>query len=155
VPSTSSTDPITPAPQPRSGCGAAIVRDGRILLLERLREPEAGSWGIPGGKVDWMERLEDAVRRETREETGLELGPVELLCVVDHFEERLQQHWISPVYLAETSRGEPVLREPDKHGGLQWFPLGRLPERVTVSTRAAVEAIGRRRGPGRDGDTDS
>lgn len=144
-----------PISHPRSGCGVAIVRDGRILLLERLREPEAGSWGIPGGKVDWMERLEDAVRREALEETGLELGSIELLCVVDHFEEALHQHWISPVYLAEDTVGEPTLREPEKHGGLRWFPLDGLPERVTVSTVAAVEAIARARRSKRPGGTHS
>ncbi|WP_201299344.1 NUDIX domain-containing protein [Plantibacter sp. T3] len=144
-----------PVSHPRSGCGVAIVREGRILLLERLREPEAGSWGIPGGKVDWMERLEDAVRREALEETGLELGSIELLCVVDHFEEALQQHWISPVYLAEDTVGEPELREPEKHGGLRWFPLEVLPERVTVSTVAAVEAIARSRGSRRPDGADS
>lgn len=127
--------------RPRSGCGVAIVRDGQILLLKRRREPEAGYWGIPGGKVEWMERLEDAVRREGLEETGLVLGELELLCVVDHFEPALQQHWISPVYLAAETTGEPELREPEKHAGLAWFPLDRLPERVTVSTLAAVAAL--------------
>lgn len=140
--------------RPRSGCGAAIVREGRILLLERRREPEAGSWGIPGGKVDWMERLEDAARRETLEETGVELGDIELLCVVDHFEQALHQHWISPVYLAEQSTGEAQLLEPEKHSGIAWFPLAELPARVTVSTVAAVAAL-RRRSSGQRPSADS
>lgn len=91
-----------------------------------------------------MEHLEDAVRREVLEETGLDLGTIELLCVVDHFEEELQQHWISPVYLAETPVGEPRLVEPEKHAGIGWFRLDALPEQVTVSTVAAVAAIQRR-----------
>jgi len=136
-----------PVRRPRSGCGVAIIRDGHILLLQRLRDPEAGRWGIPGGKVDWMERLEDAIRREAVEETGLELGAIELLCVVDHFERALHQHWISPVYLAAGTVGEPVLREPEKHGAIGWFPLDQLPDAVTVSTTAAVSAIRGRSGP--------
>lgn len=91
-----------------------------------------------------MERLEDAVRREVHEETGIELGDIELLCVVDHFEAALQQHWISPVYLAEGSTGDAQLLEPEKHSGLVWFPLDELPARITVSTAAAVAALKRR-----------
>jgi ADP-ribose pyrophosphatase YjhB (NUDIX family) len=49
---------------PRVGCGAAVMRDGKLLLVQRLTEPEAGCWGLPGGKVDPFEPLDQAVRRE-------------------------------------------------------------------------------------------
>ena len=63
------------------GCGAAIVRGGRILLVKRLRAPEAGCWSLPGGKVERLERLEDAVTREVREEVGADVEIGALLCV--------------------------------------------------------------------------
>ena len=48
--------PSTDLQQPRLGCGAVIQRaDGAILLVQRGRPPEQGHWGLPGGKVDWME----------------------------------------------------------------------------------------------------
>lgn len=59
---------------PLVGCGAAIVDGSRILLVKRRRQPEAGHWGLPGGKVDWLERVEHAVIREIREELGVELA---------------------------------------------------------------------------------
>jgi 8-oxo-dGTP diphosphatase len=127
--------------QPRSGCGAAIVQDGRILLIQRLREPEAGAWGLPGGKVDWMETVEHAIRREVQEELGIDLGPTTLLCVVDHFEPALEQHWISPVHLATEFTGAPMLREPEKHAAFGWYPLDALPAVLTASTRAALLAL--------------
>ena len=86
---------------PRVGCGA-VVRDadGRILLIQRGRDPERGHWGLPGGKVDWMETVEAAVVRETREETALEVTLQRLLCLADHFEPTLAQHWVAPIFEA-------------------------------------------------------
>ena len=52
------------ASAPGVGCGAAILREGRLLLVKRRKAPEAGCWSLPGGKVDFLERVEDAVRRE-------------------------------------------------------------------------------------------
>ncbi|MFZ4894433.1 NUDIX hydrolase [Plantibacter sp. Mn2098] len=138
----------TPGPadgrQPRSGCGAAIVQEGRIMLLQRLRDPEAGCWGLPGGKIDWMETVEHAIRREVEEELGIELGTTTLLCVVDHFEPELGQHWISPVHLATDFTGEPQLREPEKHAAFAWFALDSLPTELTSSTTAALAALAAR-----------
>ncbi len=45
--------------EPRLGCGAAIIQDGEVLLIQRRCEPEAGHWGLPGGKVDWLEPATD------------------------------------------------------------------------------------------------
>jgi ADP-ribose pyrophosphatase YjhB (NUDIX family) len=61
------------------GVGAVIVRDGALLMVERGRPPRVGEWAVPGGKVRWGERLEDAVVREVHEETGLVVEVGELV----------------------------------------------------------------------------
>lgn len=126
---------------PRLGCGAAIVRDSRILLIRRLRDPEAGCWGLPGGKVDWLEPVEQAVRREISEELGITLHDIKLLCVVDQIDSAGITHWVSPVYLATEFAGEPQLTEPDKHSGIGWFDLSELPQPLTMATKASLPAI--------------
>jgi 8-oxo-dGTP diphosphatase len=125
---------------PGVGCGAAIVRDGQILLIKRLRPPEAGCWSLPGGKVDFLEPVADAVVREIREEIGVTialdrgLGVVELIGLDD-------QHWVSPIYLAHIVAGEPRNCEPEKHDSLEWFPLGQPPAPLSVAARDAYAAL--------------
>lgn len=123
------------------GCGVAIVRDGRLLLIRRARAPEAGCWSLPGGKVDLWEPTEQTARREIAEELGVTLGPLELLCVVDLVAPEAGEHWVSPVYLASELEGEPALLEPDKHTGLGWFALDDLPSPLARSALEAARAI--------------
>jgi ADP-ribose pyrophosphatase YjhB (NUDIX family) len=131
----------TPPPRPGVGVGAAILRDGRLLLVLRLREPEAQHWGLPGGKVDWGEPIRAACTREIMEELGLNITPGALLCMADTIDAGDGMHWTAPVYLVEDCDGDPVVLEPDKLGGCGWFALDALPERLTRATLAAVAAM--------------
>ncbi len=126
--------------EPRVGCGAAIVRDGRILLVKRVRPPEAGAWSLPGGKVDFLERVEDAIRREISEETGLSIRLVRPLRLVEMLGQD-GQHWVSPVWLAEPESGEAENREPDKIAGMDWFPLDQPPAPLSQAAREALGAL--------------
>jgi 8-oxo-dGTP diphosphatase len=66
-------------------CVGAIVRDdrGRLLMVRRGHAPSAGTWSVPGGRVEPGESDADAVAREVREETGLEVRPNELVGHVE------------------------------------------------------------------------
>ncbi len=125
---------------PGVGCGAAILRDGRLLLVKRLKAPEAGSWNLPGGKVDFGEAAADAVRREISEELGVEialtrsLGFVEMIGLDG-------QHWVSPIYQAEIRAGEPVNVEPDKHESFVWAALDAPPAPLALAAREAIARL--------------
>lgn len=127
--------------RPGVGCGVAIVRDGKLLLVLRLRQPEADHWGLPGGKVDWGEPVRAAAAREIHEELGLIITPGRLLCMADTIDAGDGRHWTAPVYLVEDSVGEPAVMEPDKMGGCGWFPLDALPSPLTRATLAALAAL--------------
>jgi len=134
----------SPPDLPRVGAGAAILRGGRLLLVLRKRSPEAGHWGLPGGKVDPFETVAAAVAREVAEETGLVIQPRRLLCVVDHIDEAAGEHWVAPVYAIEDAAGEPHLREPEALADCRWFPLDALPEPLTRAAAQAVAALAAR-----------
>lgn len=132
---------------PRVGCGAAIIgRDGRILLLRRLRAPEAGCWGLPGGKVEAYETTAHATEREIHEELGITIQARDLLCLVEQMDAVEGHHWIAPVYLVTAWQGEPALMEPEKHEGPRWYALDDLPDALTVPTRQAIAALQARQG---------
>jgi len=65
------------------GVGVLVRQDGRVLLTQRRHEPDIGLWTIPGGLVELGEGIREAAKRETREETGLEVELERLLGVVD------------------------------------------------------------------------
>ncbi|HYP24947.1 MAG TPA: NUDIX domain-containing protein, partial [Actinomycetota bacterium] len=58
---------------PQIAVGAIVVRDGRLLMVQRANEPGAGLWSLPGGRVEHGEYLAAALRREVKEETGLDV----------------------------------------------------------------------------------
>ena len=72
-------------PDQRVPCVGAIITDsaGRLLLIQRGHEPEAGRWSLPGGRIEPGESDEQALVREVREETGLQVTPGRLVGVVE------------------------------------------------------------------------
>jgi len=69
--------------RPVLGIGALIFDRGRILLVERGREPLKGYWSLPGGVLEIGETLEQGIVREVREETGLEVEPLKMLEIFE------------------------------------------------------------------------
>lgn len=126
---------------PRVGCGAAILKDGRLLLVRRRRDPEAGCWGLPGGKVDPFEPVIDDTAREIREELGIRIEPAELLCLVDQIDRAAGHHWVAPVFRIERYQGKPAIMEPNALSDMEWFDLDVLPTSLTEATKQAVAAL--------------
>ncbi len=133
--------------QPRVGVGVLLTDDrGRVLLTLRKLPPEAGCWSIVGGKVDFLETLEECAIREAREEVGVEVSLRSLLCVTDHCLPGENQHWVSPAYLGQILSGKATNCEPGKTREVRWFGLDELPSNLTMTARSAIHAYSRHRG---------
>ncbi len=112
----------------RVGVGAVIFKDDKVLLVLRKNEPAGGWWAIPGGKVRSGETLKEALRREIREETGLEIMPLEVVYVFDLIEKEpggaVSRHYVIIDYAARVNGGR--LKAGDDALRARWFRAGEL-----------------------------
>lgn len=95
----STPDDRTYPPRPILGVGALILNGESILLIERGKEPLKGYWSIPGGAVETGEKLEDALIREVKEETGLTVTVEKLVeiferIIPDKLSDRTKHHYV-------------------------------------------------------------
>lgn len=124
------------------GVGAFILNENNdLLLLQRNKEPEKGFWAIPGGSVEFNETIEEAVIREIKEGTDIDIEVLRLLCVCNHIVEKESIHWVSPEFLCKIVNGEIKNMEPIKHMDMKWFNIDNLPDNITITTKKGVEAI--------------
>lgn len=108
------------------GVGAAIFNhENKLLLALRGKEAknERGKWEIPGGSVELGETFEQAIKREVKEELGIEIEILELLGICDHIIPDEHQHWVSPTYICKIKKGIPRILEPHKCAEIGWFAI--------------------------------
>ena len=68
---------------PIVGVGAVILHENQVLIIQRGQEPLKGEWSLPGGALELGETLEQGIRREVLEETGLSVEPLQVVEVFD------------------------------------------------------------------------
>ncbi len=132
---------------PRVGVGVVVAHRGRVLLIRRGRPPRAGEWSIPGGHLQPGETVEQAARREIAEETGIVLGPLLLVAVVDLMERdrrgHLQRHHLLVDFAAHAVGGS--LRAGDDAAEACWLAPVEALERVAWGRTREVIREGLRR----------
>jgi len=130
------------------GVGAVVFRNDDVLVIRRGKAPFKGQWSIPGGGLEHGERLHDAVRREVREETGVE---IDILGLLDVFEAPPRDadgdyaaHMVMIDYIGEWRSGEPVAG--DDAAAAEFVSLEEALDRVSwdVTRRAVARAAERR-----------
>lgn len=94
--------------RPIVGVGGVVIHRNRVLLIRRGGEPMKGQWSIPGGMLELGEELAEGARRELKEETGLDVEPLEIIAVFDRIMRagrRVRYHYVIIDYACRLTRG--------------------------------------------------
>lgn len=106
-------------PLPVAAAGAVVMDGDRILLVRRAHPPQAGLWVVPSGRVEWGETWRETARRETQEETGLDVEVGEVAWVGEVVEG--DQHFAIVDFFASVTGG--VLAPGSDALDAQWVAL--------------------------------
>jgi ADP-ribose pyrophosphatase YjhB (NUDIX family) len=134
--------------RPLVGIGALIFHRGRILMAERGKEPLKGWWSLPGGAVETGESLDHAVRREVREETGLEVEPVRMFEIFERIMRdeagAAEYHYILIDYVCRITGGS--LCAGDDVARVAWMRENELADlQITEGTLGVIRKAFRKR----------
>ena len=135
------TNPRQYPPHPLLGVGAIIFDGDQVLLVERGKPPLLGYWSLPGGLVEAGERLEDAVVREVKEETGLTVAAGRLATVFERIMPdqagECEYHYVLVDFYCSVTGG--LLQAGDDSKNTCWFPIADLPS--LLLTEGTLEVI--------------
>ena len=115
---------------------AVIIKDGKVLLVQRGTVPDKGLWATPGGYVEWDESAEEAVIREVKEETGLDIKETKLVGVYSS-PLRHPNQVINIVFLTTVNDGE--IKNGDDAEDNKWFPLASLPKKMAFDHKQNIQ----------------
>lgn len=108
------------------GIGGVCRRDGRVLLVRRGKEPFRGRWTIPGGTLEFGERIAQALIREMKEETGLDVAVGDLAGITEAIDPGGEYHFVLFDYFVSIVGGDLVAGDDVTEAG--WFSLEQVRE---------------------------
>jgi ADP-ribose pyrophosphatase YjhB (NUDIX family) len=134
--------------RPIIGVGAIMLKRDRVLMAQRGKEPLKGSWSLPGGALETGETLANAVRREVREETGLEIRPLGVLGIFERLMRDAsgapEYHYVLIDYMCRVIGG--TLAPGDDVCAVEWVRRRDLAKlQITEGTLAVIEKAFRKR----------
>lgn len=123
------------------GGGVLIINDKEEVLLKKRSgkaRNDLGWWERPGGTVDYGEKAESAMKREAKEELGIDIKIIGYFPHTNHFLKKEKEHWIGLSYLGVIKKGQPKNMEPHKCDEVGWFSIKKLPKKICQPTKESI-----------------
>jgi 8-oxo-dGTP diphosphatase len=128
---------MTDHPRPLVGISVLVMKDNKLLLGKRKGSHGEGEYAAPGGHLEHMESFQACAAREVLEETGIEIGPLHFLRVLNSTE-YAPKHYVDLAFVAQWQAGEPEVREPDKVERWDWYDFNDIPSPLFAMLPSAI-----------------
>jgi 8-oxo-dGTP diphosphatase len=125
--------------QLKVGCEVFIIKDGKLLMGKRKNCFGAGSWALPGGHLEFGEKLVAALQRELVEELDIHDAELELIAITDDPQESL--HYLHISFELKNFDGEYKLMEPEFCEEWRFHDLDNLPENIFVPHQRILQTF--------------
>ncbi|OGK66349.1 hypothetical protein A2313_01505 [Candidatus Roizmanbacteria bacterium RIFOXYB2_FULL_41_10] len=127
------------------GIGAVIVnKDNKLFLSKRGKQArnEQGLWEFPGGGLKFGDSFENTIKREIKEEFGMEIEIKDSLEAFNHLIPQEKQHWVALCFVCNHVSGTPQILEPDKCEQIGWFSYQEAREfNLTLTAKHRVKQL--------------
>ena len=121
--------------RPKVGVGVIIIKDSKVVLLQRKNAHGEGTWCFPGGHLEPRESWEDCAKREVLEETGMNIKNIRFAGVTNDIFEEEGKHYITIFMLSDWESGEAEITEPEKCTDIEWFDWNNFPQPLFIPTQ--------------------
>lgn len=111
--------------------------NNEILLCKRNKKFGFGEWELPGGHLEFQESFEQNLERECKEELGINVKVGKLVSVATNM--KYGNHYIIFTFLSKSYQAKPVHKEPHEHSEINWFSLDKLPNKLFISPKYAID----------------
>ena len=128
--------------RPRVGVASMVIKGGKVLLGKRRGSHGAGSWGTPGGHLEYGETVEGCAKRELFEETGLIAKSMTCGPYTNDIFTPSGKHYITLFVFVTDFEGTLTCCEPKKCEGWKWFMVEEFPSPLLTSLAGFIQEFG-------------
>lgn len=115
---------------PRIGVAVIIRKENKILLGKRKGAHGEGTWALPGGHLEFGEKIFDCAKRETKEEVGIKIKNLKYGPYTEDYFEKENKHYVTLFIISDYASGRVDNLEPDRCESWKWFSWNNLPEKL-------------------------
>lgn len=124
--------------RPLVGVSIIVKKDDKVLIGKRKNAGGSGTWGFPGGHLEFEESFEKCVKREVMEEAGIKIKNIKFQTLTNDIQPKEKAHYVTLFFTSDYDSGKVKNMEPEKCEGWKWAAWSNLPNPLFLPIKNLV-----------------